>query len=59
MPFKCERHLFLMLYTLLYKYIYSPRSCLSIFAAARRPSPIARITVAPPRVMSPPAYNPL
>lgn len=32
-----------------------PRNCLSIAAAARRPSPIARITVAPPRTISPPA----
>ena len=30
-------------------------SCLSMAAAARRPSPMARITVAPPRTMSPPA----
>ncbi len=30
-------------------------SASAIAAAARRPSPIARITVAPPRTMSPPA----
>lgn len=32
-----------------------PCSCLCIAAAARRPSPMARITVAPPRTISPPA----
>ena len=30
-------------------------SCSSMAAAARRPSPMARMTVAPPRTMSPPA----
>ena len=35
--------------------IYSARSWRAMFWAARRPSPKARITVAPPRTMSPPA----
>ena len=34
---------------------YSPLSLLAMAAAAWRPSPMARITVAPPRTMSPPA----
>lgn len=34
---------------------YRLQNCACISAAARRPSPIARITVAPPRTMSPPA----
>ncbi len=33
---------------------YAPNS-LAILRAARRPSPMARMTVAPPRTMSPPA----
>ena len=40
----------------IYSYLESYFSRASaIAAAARRPSPIARITVAPPRTMSPPA----
>ena len=35
---------------------YSFFNCSCMAAAARRPSPMARITVAPPRTISPPAY---
>ena len=35
---------------------YNFFNCSCMAAAARRPSPMARITVAPPRTISPPAY---
>ena len=38
-----------------YRIVLYLLKCSFIAAAARRPSPIARITVAPPRTMSPPA----
>ena len=36
-------------------WVYFAERAWCMWAAARRPSPMARITVAPPRTMSPPA----